>query len=225
MDLGIFTYPLVADSYQAFRATIFQLEQRSMLDDGCPACPRPDEKGEHYWALDGNFRLFRYKNASRINFPPRFQNVFGSMDTSQFQKVVWAYHLSHLISILTHKTTKSTSTSSRIKSDCHLFKATDVNLARNRASFLEERGVFAVCCARHGYPLLCVDMFTGERYEYADYCLTTLFKKFPNADKYNIFYDVACQYRKKFNVCPFFNWLVRYYPILNLTHVNDRIEW
>lgn len=52
--------------------------------------------------------------------------------------------------------------------NCSLFKATDVHLARNRASFLDERGVFAVCCARHGYPLMCSDMYTGERYDYPD---------------------------------------------------------
>jgi hypothetical protein len=95
---------------------------------------------------------------------------------------------------------KLSSQSKEDPSDCHFFKASDVRSSRNRAQYLDERGVFAACCARHGYPLICVDLFSGERYEYSDFVLAVLFQKYPNATRYNIFYDVACQYRKKFEV-------------------------
>jgi hypothetical protein len=60
------TYRNFGDAYGAYRAIMFDIERLdNVLDEGCPACPRPNEPGEHYWALDGNFRLFRYKSSSR----------------------------------------------------------------------------------------------------------------------------------------------------------------
>jgi hypothetical protein len=69
-----------------FRNICYHFERLFLTTDdlaGCPACPavhfihnafwslsshtllKPDEDGDLYIALDGNFRLFRYRNASR----------------------------------------------------------------------------------------------------------------------------------------------------------------
>ncbi len=37
------------------------------LFDFCAACPRPDEDGPLYLAVDGNFSFFRFKNAGGSN--------------------------------------------------------------------------------------------------------------------------------------------------------------
>jgi hypothetical protein len=81
-------YNAFRDSFQAYRALMFQIESvDDMLDQGCPACPRPDEAGEHYWALDGNVRLFRYKRSAKVNFSARFSGAFAQMTEQLKQKV------------------------------------------------------------------------------------------------------------------------------------------
>jgi hypothetical protein len=58
-------------------------------------------------------------------------------------------------------------------------------------------------CARHGIPMLSVNMITGEQYVYADFLLSLLIKKLGTDRKYYVFYDISCSYSKKFHVSPF----------------------
>jgi hypothetical protein len=64
---------------------------------------------------------------------------------------------------------------------------------------MDERGVFMAVCARHEIPLLAINMFTGERFEYADRLLQLLTEKHTERTVY-VLYDVACKYSINFKV-------------------------
>lgn len=75
---------IFSDAYGVYRSVIFEIENiQDMLSDGCPACPGPHEPGEHYWAVDGNFRLFRYRSSGKVKLETRFSKVFHRMAVTQ----------------------------------------------------------------------------------------------------------------------------------------------
>jgi hypothetical protein len=84
------------------------------------------------------------------------------------------------------------------KSDaCNNFRA---NEKKSSSPYLKERGIVGMTCARHGIPLLAVDMTTGEQFIYADFLISQLVRHYGQTRKYYIFYDIACAYSKNFNV-------------------------
>lgn len=73
---------------------MFDIERLDgILDEGCPACPWPYEPGVHYWALDGNFRLFRYRNSSKELFKSRLNQVFSDLTASQMEEVMYLVYV------------------------------------------------------------------------------------------------------------------------------------
>jgi hypothetical protein len=63
-----------------------------------------------------------------------------------------------------------------------------------------ERGIVGISCARHGTPLLAVDMTTPERFAYADYLIYKIVTRLGVAREYHILYDIACAFSVKFKV-------------------------
>ena len=64
---------------------------------------------------------------------------------------------------------------------------------------MDERGLFMAVCARHEIPLLAINMYTGERFDYADRLLQLLTENHSKRT-INVLYDVACRYAVNFNV-------------------------
>ncbi len=128
-------------------------------------------------AVDGNFRLFRYKNASKVSFPPRFKFFLNQEP---------------LVSSLNQEN-PPVSCGAR-------FKAADLLYSRNRVSCMAERGVFLAVCARHEIPLVGIDMDSGEKFCYADTLLKHISDREPAGRTINVYYDVACRYAVNFKV-------------------------
>jgi hypothetical protein len=83
---------------------------------------------------------------------------------------------------------------------CSSFRATDIKLQRNKSRILAERGIFVLLCAKHEVPLQCVDMTTGERFDYADRLLANYLSSGYGGSITNFFYDVVCKYYKNLKV-------------------------
>ncbi len=83
---------------------------------------------------------------------------------------------------------------------CSSFRATDIRVQRNKPAILEERGIFVLLCAKHEIPLRCVDMYTGERFDYADHLVAEHLSSGYGGTKLHLFYDVACKYHKNIKV-------------------------
>lgn len=64
-----------------------------------------------------------------------------------------------------------------------------------RSNLLDEYGLFGACCARHGTPLIGVDMDGPEKFLYADTALFYIIQKWGVHRRYFIFYDINCSYR------------------------------
>lgn len=59
---------------------------------------------------------------------------------------------------------------------------------------LDETGVFAMFCARHGAVFAATDVFKGERFGLFDFLLRKTF--LPNDQRtWTIYYDVGCRYQ------------------------------
>ena len=82
---------------------------------------------------------------------------------------------------------------------CSNISAAGLAYRRHKSSTLDEKGVFGMCCARHGTPLLFLDMYGGECYDYCDKAIHTLLKG-DTSRKVYLFYDIACKYGAKFRV-------------------------
>lgn len=63
-----------------------------------------------------------------------------------------------------------------------------------------ERGIVGLTCARHGTPLMAVDMPTAERFDYADFLISKIIEAYGLRRHYHVFYDIACSYSVNFEV-------------------------
>lgn len=66
-------YDLFCDAFYVYRSIKLKKENLDLnssipFDWTCPACPRQNENGDIYVAIDGNLRLFRYRSASKYNW-------------------------------------------------------------------------------------------------------------------------------------------------------------
>jgi hypothetical protein len=53
----------------------------------------------------------------------------------------------------------------------------------------------ATFCSRHAFPFVALNLFSGEKYGYADQIIIKLQEWFGKNRKMMIFYDVACIYK------------------------------
>jgi hypothetical protein len=82
---------------------------------------------------------------------------------------------------------------------CSNFAAAGASFRRHKSSTLDEKGIFGLSCARHGTPLLFMDIYKGENFDFCDQALHALLKGNEERRVY-LFYDIACKYGKNFKV-------------------------
>lgn len=180
---------LFRDAYYNYVILMIRFERMDFVGDSwqvargqCPACPKDGESGPLYLAADGCFSLARLTKASGTT--TRQSELDGFFFSG-------AFNASPGIDRSTRDTVD--------EDPCSNFAAAGPAFRRHKSSTLDEKGVFGICCARHGTPLCFIDMFGGECYDYCDQVLHMLLKGDTQRKVY-LFYDIACKYGKSFRV-------------------------
>jgi hypothetical protein len=132
--------------------------------DGCIGCPNVGESGDLHIAADGNFRLFRRKNAGKYNIREASKSPYVLVDQS--------------LRNIRERDEQGCSSVFRARSS-------------GKKSNYDQTGVFGLFCARHEMPLKFVDMFSGERFIYPVKLLQSLLDD-PLRKTY-LYYDLACK--------------------------------
>lgn len=177
--------------YQAFLRAIFEWRSmkldtellvpigQSELFQGCRACPRADEEGQIHICADGCFRVPRLlkTNQAKSNRPLISHYMEPQEPVKQYLEDVGVADQAVI----------------KLEKDCTDFYALTAPNKRKH-KFLDETGVFAIFCARHGSVFRATDVFKGERFGLLDYLLMKTFK--PNDKRQlTLYYDVGCKYR------------------------------
>lgn len=133
----------------------------------CPACPRPGESGPLHLALDGMFRLSKRKKSGKHHKADQYASNYFMPPPGEVKTFLAEHNPDQPIGIPKAKKVKGR----RLVTCKSHFRAGDEKRNRSRMKIFSEQGIFGIVCARHGTPLLFVDMYHGERFAYADFAL------------------------------------------------------
>lgn len=206
IDMFHVNLPTFDNFYSKFRQAFYEYRKAQMANDiladllvsphhfrYCPACPRPGEDGDVHIAIDACFRLGRRAKAGKHNDISN-SNLFFP-DGQCVKDYLTQHNADHPVGSKKSGSKKSPkkqpkkpketgplpeTNRKRIVPCGSLFKAGDEKRARSRTEILDVKAVMAIVCARHGFPLIMIDMYHGERFEYADFILVEYLKQFEN---------------------------------------------
>lgn len=164
---------------QQFSAMLTKIDMEKYLRVNerfdCVSCFSKDNPKETlHLAADGCFKLRREKRKHLIETEPRINNFFINRESEK----------------LLEKLDKSMAKNNDESCEAN-FKAAKATPKNNK---FDEKGVVGLFCARHGTPLLFMDIFTGERYAYIDMLLLEYLKNKLNVKNVIFYYDVGCKY-------------------------------
>jgi hypothetical protein len=166
---------------QQFNAMLLKMNMQKYVTKhqrfDCASCMSKDTL---HLATDGCFKLRREKRPILIETKPRINNFF--IDSEIQESLSKKLDLSMV-----------NNGNEACESDFKAAKATQKN------NKFDEKGVVGLFCARHGTPLLFLDIFTGERYGYIDMLLLEYLKDKNEVKNVLFYYDVGCRYITHFN--------------------------